>query len=352
LQILISIRYLCPMRLFAPLLLGCALSLAAQSPTLPQTSAPPSETSPAPIQVSPQEALAHRIGHDKPIYPRFALVAGVIGTVKIPVTISAEGSAAISGPVTGPPSLLASASAWVNAGKFRPFLRDGQPVPVTTTLPVVFTLPPGAHSAHPPPVLYPRNVTRTVEREGPDSPPRARWSQLSPALHDWLARYQVAVATLDQPATGSNSAFDEALAREAAPPLMQIPGNIALYPVPLASPQPRLYLLFEFSHGCAKTNCPIFLLEDSPAGIRLLLHESGVDVDLHRRDSSYPDLLFWSDSGHAGISNIAGFSYYAGEWGQLYCGIDDANEDSERDEEIADHHGAHVAQPPLVTLCK
>jgi TonB-like protein len=334
------------MRFFVPLLFASAISLAAQS------SAP----SPEPIQLSPQEAFAHRIGHDKPIYPRFALAAGVVGAVKIPLTIGPDGAIQQQGPIAGPPSLIASAQDWIDAGKFRPFLRDGQPVTVTTTLPVVFQLPPSAHSAHPLSALYQSNVTTTIEREGSESPLRARWSTLSPAMRDWLARYQKGVSSSDLPpsrASHNQSIADVIASENDAPPLTQMPGNIALYPVPLTVAGHRLYLLFEFSKFCAKTNCLIVLLEESPTGVRLLVNQLGVDVDLHRRhDSPYPDVLFWSDSGQPGISKIAGYSYYGAEWGQLYCGTDDAAEDSELDDEAVEHHGVHVPRPPLVTLCK
>jgi hypothetical protein len=332
------------MRFLVPVVLGCVAPLSAQS-----LSWPPS------VPISTPEALAHRLGHDKPVYPAFALAAGITSTLKVPVSIWQDGTVHIEGALNGPPTLIASAQTWLNFSKFRPFLRDGQPVNVTTTLPVVFTLPPGAHSAHPPAVLYQRNINTSIEREGPDSPPRARWSTISPSMRDWLARYQVAIATFDDslPTSTNMLPFDRALARGAAPPIKQMPGNIALYPIQLAVPRHHLYLLFEFSHGCTKSNCPIFLLDESPAGVSLAIRKLGVDVDLHRRhDSPYPDVLIWSDTGQQGISTISGYGYYGGEWGQLYCGTDDAAEDSERDEAIADRRGAHITQPPLVTLCK
>jgi len=349
------------MRLLVPLLFASAISLAAQSPGSPGPDSRTWENSSAtsaalePIQIAPQEALAHRTGRDKPVYPRFALAAGLTGTVKCTVIIGPDGLIQQQGTLTGPPSFLASAQAWINASRFRPFLRDGQPVSVTTTLPVVFHLPPGAHSAHPLAALYQRNITSTIEREGPESPPRVRWSMLSPAMRDWLARYQAAVATGNAPHAGASSpAIAGIISGETdAPPLTQMPGHVALYPVPLNLTRHHLYLLFEFSHGCAKSDCPIYLLEDSPAGVGMLIDQLGASVDLHRRhDSPYPDLLFWSDTQQAGISNINGFSYYAGEWGQLYCGTDDAAQDSELDDEAVEHRGTHVPRPPLVTLCK
>ena len=330
------------MRLFVLFLAAHGLLCAAQAPT------------PATITVPPQEALSHRIGHDRPAYPHFAIAAGVAGVVKIPVTIGADGSVLSEGDATGPPALISSAQAWVNSSKFRPFVRDGQPVAVNTTLPVAFQLPASAHSAHPAPAIYEHDVT-TMEREGRDGPPRVRLQTLSPAMQTWLARYEAAEAENAPP--GPNRNLDEILAQEsAAKQLPRMPDDLTVYPIPFAARGHRLYLLFEFSSRCRKTNCPLAMIEDSPAGVRLLLDQFGVEVDLHRRrDSPYPDLLFWSDvlrPADSGISNIAGYSFYDGEWGQLYCGTDDANEDSERDEAAVLHHGAGGPRHPLVTLCK
>jgi hypothetical protein len=332
------------MRFFVPLFLASALSLAAQSP------APPAE--PGPIRISPQEGFTHRIGHDKPVYPRFALAAGVEGTVKIQVMITAAGRIQTQSVASGPPSLLGSAQTWVAASTFRPFLRDGQHVAVTTTLLVAFTLPPDARSAHPLPAIYQRNITTTIDREGRDNPPRVRGTALSPATVNWLARYEAAID--DQTIQTPNTPLDDIIAREnAAPRLIHMPGNVAIYSIPVTLPHHSLYLLFEFSERLGKSNCPLVLLEESPSGIHALINQPGLEVDVHRRhDSPYPDVLIWSDSGQAGISNISGFSYYGGQWGQLYCGTDDASEDSERDEEAVEHHQLHVPQRPLVTLCK
>jgi hypothetical protein len=332
------------MRFLVPLLLASALSLAAQSP------APPAET--GPIRISTQEALTHRIGHDKPVYPRFALAAGVEGTVKIQVIIAVDGRIQTQSVASGPPSLLGSAQTWVAASTFRPFLRDGQHVAVTTTLLVAFTLPPDARSAHPPPAIYQRNITTTIDREGRDNPPRVRGTALSSAMVNWLAGYEAAID--DQTIQTPNTPLDDIIAREnAAPRLTHMPGNVAIYSIPVTLPHHSLYLLFEFSERLGKSNCPLVLLEESPSGIHALINQPGLEVDVHRRhDSPYPDVLIWSDSGQAGISNISGFSYYGGQWGQLYCGTDDASEDSERDEEAVEHHQLHVPQRPLVTLCK
>jgi TonB family protein len=338
------------MRLLVPLLFASSHFLAAQIPAPVPTATPSPE--PAPVQISSQEAFAHRIGHDKPVYPRFALAAGVEGAVKIQLTIAGDGRLQSQHSLSGPLPLIASAQAWITASRFRPFLREGQPVSVTVTLPVTFRLPPGGRSAHPLPALYQRNITTTIDREGRDNPPRVRGSTLSPAMVDYLTRYEAAIDdhTIETPDTP----LDLIVAREnAAPRLKTMPGNLAIYQIPLALPHHALYLLFEFSDRYGKSNCPLLLLEESSAGVHALISQPGLEVDLHRRhDSPYPDLLFWTDSGQPGISSISGYSYYGGQWDQLYCGTDDANEDSLRDEAIADRRGAHPAQPALVTLCK
>jgi hypothetical protein len=217
-------------------------------------------------------------------------------------------------------------------------------------------LPPGAHAAHPISAIYQHSIKTTIDREGRDNPPRVRWPMLSAAMHDWIARYESAIAADRSP--DASLSLDETIASQnGAPPLARTPGNLAIYQIPLNRPGHSLYLFFEFSSRCGKSNCPMVLLEESPAGVHAVVSRFGLEADLHRRpDSPYPDVLIWSDTGEAGISSISGYSYYAGEWGQLYCGTDDAAEDSERDEEIADGHyrrgGARPPEPPLATLCK
>jgi TonB family protein len=327
------------MRFIAACLLGPAVVLAAQS------SAP----SPQPIPVTPQEILSHRIGHDNPVYPRFALAAGIEGDVKVQVAISADGSVQSQGEATGPPSLIPSALSWIAAGKFRPFLRDGNAVAVSATLPVAFRLPQNSHSAHPLRALYQRNITLSIESEGPDNPPRARWAALSPVMHQWLARYQASISD----AGIQDLSLDQIVAREtAAQPLAQMPSDLVIYQIPLALPRHRLYVLFEFGQRCGKTNCPLALLEESAAGVHTLASEKGIEVDFHRRrDSPYPDALIWSDTGQPGISRIVGYSYYGGQWGVLYCGTDSSYEDNQRDAQVAEHRGVRVPPPPLVTVC-
>jgi hypothetical protein len=344
------------MRLLATVLFTCAVSLAAQSPSPASALASSPESSPPPVEIQGQVALAHRIGHDKPVYSRFGLAAGVSGIVKVSLIVGPDGSIQRQSDVTGPPALIASAQAWIAASHFRPFLRDGQPVAVHTTLPIVFRLQTGTHSAHPLPAIYQRNITTTIDREGRDNPPRVRWPALSPAMHDWIARYEAALPA--GKTAGLNPTPDLTLdqivaSQNGAQPLARTPGNLAIYLIPLTLLRHRLYLFFEFSDHCGKSNCPLVLLEESPVGVHTVVSEMSLEADLHRRhDSPYPDVLIWSDSGQAGISSIAGFSYYGGEWGQLYCGTDDANEDSERDEDAVEHHRLHVPQSPLVTLCK
>jgi len=334
------------MRLAVPLFLISGLALAAQSPA----AVPLAST--APTRVPGEQALAHRIGHDRPAYPHFARAAGIEGVVKANLIIGSDGNIKRQMEITGPPSLIASAQAWINASHFRPFVRGGQPVAIATTLPVVFRLLSGTHPARPLLAIYQRNITATIGREGRDNPPQVRWPALSPAMRDWVARYEAAI-TADRMADSSLT-LDEIIAREdPAQSLVRMPGNIALYPVPLSLPGRHLYLLFEFSIRCGKSNCPLVLLEESSAGVHAVINQFGLEADLHRRhDSPYPDVLIWSDSGQAGISTISGYSYYAGEWGQIYCGSDDAAQDSELDDEAVEHHDTHVPRRPLVTLCK
>ena len=184
------------MRLAVPLFLISGLALAAQSPA----AVPLASTAPA--RVPGEQALAHRIGHDRPAYPHFARAAGIEGVVKANLIIGSDGNIKRQMEITGPPSLIASAQAWINASHFRPFVRGGQPVAIATTLPVVFRLPSGTHPARPLLAIYQRNIPATIGREGRDNPPQVRWPALSPAMRDWVARYEAAI-TADRMADSS-----------------------------------------------------------------------------------------------------------------------------------------------------
>jgi protein TonB len=75
-----------------------------------------------------------------PVYPPIAKVAGVGGTVVLAAVISKQGTIENLRVVSGPPMLQQAARDAVSAWRYRPFLLNGEPVAVETTVNVVFSL--------------------------------------------------------------------------------------------------------------------------------------------------------------------------------------------------------------------
>jgi protein TonB len=75
-----------------------------------------------------------------PVYPAFAKVVGVSGTVTLAAIISKTGTIENLRVTGGPAMLQQAALNAVSTWRYRPYLLDGQPVEVETTVSVVFTL--------------------------------------------------------------------------------------------------------------------------------------------------------------------------------------------------------------------
>jgi periplasmic protein TonB len=75
-----------------------------------------------------------------PIYPPIAVAARVEGTVVLAAAISASGTIQNLRVVSGHPMLQQAAMDAVSNWHYRPFLLNGQPVEVETTINVIFTL--------------------------------------------------------------------------------------------------------------------------------------------------------------------------------------------------------------------
>ena len=75
-----------------------------------------------------------------PVYPPIARAAGVEGTVVLQATISRTGSIENLHVIAGPAMLQQAALDAVSTWIYRPYLLNGQPVEVDTTINVVFTL--------------------------------------------------------------------------------------------------------------------------------------------------------------------------------------------------------------------
>ena len=93
-----------------------------------------------PVRISSGVASSIVIYKVLPVYPPIAKVAGVGGTVVLAAVISKQGTIENLRVVSGPPMLQQAARDAVSAWRYRPFLLNGEPVAVETTVNVVFSL--------------------------------------------------------------------------------------------------------------------------------------------------------------------------------------------------------------------
>lgn len=93
-----------------------------------------------PVHVSAGVATGQLIAPIRPVYPAIARETRTQGTVVVQATISKSG--AIENPriVSGPPLLMNAALDAVRQARYRPFLLNGQPVEVETSISVIFRM--------------------------------------------------------------------------------------------------------------------------------------------------------------------------------------------------------------------
>jgi protein TonB len=111
-------------------------------PALPAQPRPrvvhPDVRGPVPVSTGTAEGLL--IHKTMPVYPPIAIAAHAEGTVMLAATISKAGTIENLRVVSGHPLLQQAALSAVSAWRYRPYLLDGQPVEVETTVNVVFSL--------------------------------------------------------------------------------------------------------------------------------------------------------------------------------------------------------------------
>jgi protein TonB len=91
-------------------------------------------------EISSSAAEAMILSRTPLAYPPVARANGISGTVTLNVIISATGSVASVEPVSGNPVLQQAAMNAVRGWRYRPYVIDGQPVPVKTQVQIAFNL--------------------------------------------------------------------------------------------------------------------------------------------------------------------------------------------------------------------
>jgi len=93
-----------------------------------------------PIQVSPGVVKGMLVHQVVPVYPDKAKHFGIQGSVVLRAVIGKDGQVADLKPVSGPAELIPAAVGAVQQWRYRPYMFNGQPVAVQTTITVNFTL--------------------------------------------------------------------------------------------------------------------------------------------------------------------------------------------------------------------
>jgi len=95
---------------------------------------------PKKVTISAGVSQGLAISRPSPVYPAIAKAARVSGTVVLRATISKSGTIENLTVVDGPPMLRQAALDAVRSWRYRPYLLNGEPVEVDTTVNVIFSL--------------------------------------------------------------------------------------------------------------------------------------------------------------------------------------------------------------------
>lgn len=120
----------------------CTSALAMRVRVAEQSSgpAPQSMRPPRRVRVSGGVMAANNLSKVDPVYPAEARAAGVSGTVVLHAIIGKDGSVQSVTVVAGPAVLQASALDAVRQWTYKPFLLNGEPVEVDTTITLNYSL--------------------------------------------------------------------------------------------------------------------------------------------------------------------------------------------------------------------
>jgi protein TonB len=105
-----------------------------------QPPAHPKPAQPKRISISGGVMAGMLVQKTQPVYPPIAKAARVSGTVVLQATISRSGSVENLQVISGPAMLQQAAMDAVRQWRYKPYLLNGEPIEVITTVNVIFTL--------------------------------------------------------------------------------------------------------------------------------------------------------------------------------------------------------------------
>jgi protein TonB len=101
---------------------------------------PVAAASTKPLPISQGVSAGNLLAPIRPEYPHFALITRTEGTVVIDAIISPRGNIESARVLSGPPMLQQAALAAVRQARYRPFLLNGEPTEVQTTITINFRM--------------------------------------------------------------------------------------------------------------------------------------------------------------------------------------------------------------------
>lgn len=122
----------------------------------------------AQVRISGAVAAGQVISKVNPTYPPEARAQGVAGAVVLHAIIGKDGTIQQLAAISGPPMLVPSAMDAVKQWVYQPYLLNGQPVEVDTTITVNFSLD-TQQSLVPPPPPPPDSTNETAQLAAPDA---------------------------------------------------------------------------------------------------------------------------------------------------------------------------------------
>jgi len=116
---------------------GTALALRVSVPaaTVAQAASTPS----GPVRVASGVVAGQVVSKTQPVYPPDAKAAGIQGSVVLHAIIGKDGKIDSLSVVSGPPELTASAIDAVSQWVYKPYLLNGEPTEVDTTITVNYS---------------------------------------------------------------------------------------------------------------------------------------------------------------------------------------------------------------------
>ena len=93
-----------------------------------------------PLAISQGVSKGMLLAPIQPVYPRIAIAARVEGTVVVTATIDKQGHIAGLRVLSGPEMLKSAAAEAIREARYKPYLLNGQPTDVTTTISVTFRI--------------------------------------------------------------------------------------------------------------------------------------------------------------------------------------------------------------------